>query len=410
MQNWAATFTFTASRVHHPGTVEEVRELVAGLDQVKAVGTRHSFHPLADSPTDLISLDELATGPGAIRIDTDSVTVRGAVTYGALAQALQPAGLALRNLASLPHISVIGAVATATHGSGDGNQNLAAAVRALDLVSADGSLHTLRRGEDGFDGAVVGLGALGIVTAVTLDVVPSFAVAQTVYEQLPLATALDHFDDITALGYSVSLFTDWRTDRVNQVWVKALGAAPADVFGAAPADGPRNPVPGAPAVNTTTQLGQPGAWADRLPHFRMEFTPSAGEEIQSEYLVPREHAGAALRAVSQLSARIAPLLQICEVRTIAADELWLSTAYRQDSVGIHFTWLKRTAEVTALLPAIEAALAPFHPRPHWGKVFRTAPAEVQARYPRLADFRDLAAGFDPQRKFGNKFLADYIYS
>jgi xylitol oxidase len=409
MQNWSRTFEFTATNVHHPSTVDEVQELVARADRIKAVGTRHSFHPLADSATDLISLDEL---DGAIRIDPGAatVTVPGAVTYGALAPQLDAAGLAVPNLASLPHISVAGAVATATHGSGNHNPNLAAAVRSVTMVVADGTLVTRSRGDDGFDGAVVALGALGIVTSLTLDVVPSFTIRQTVYENLALDRALAAFDEITGLGYSVSYFTDWRAPVINQVWVKQTDGEPVDsIYGAAPAPQQRNPVPGAPAENTTAQLGRRGPWHERLPHFRMEFTPSAGAEIQTEYLVPREHVVAAVSAIAGLAERIAPLLQVCEIRQIAPDQLWLSTAYDQPSVGLHFTWHKREAEVLAVLPAIESALAPFGPRPHWGKVFRIAPALVQARYPRLGEFRELAAGYDPDRKFGNAFLTSYIY-
>jgi xylitol oxidase len=153
----------------------------------------------------------------------------------------------------------------------------------------------------------------------------------------------------------------------------------------------------------------PGPWSQRLAHFRAEFTPSTGAEVQSEYLLPREHAGSALAALALIADQIAPLLQTCEVRTVAADELWLSTAYRQDSVALHFTWLRRPADVAALLPTVEAALAPLHPRPHWGKAFTLAPPVVQAGYPRLADFRELARGLDPGRKFGNHFLDEYIY-
>ena len=408
MRNWAGTFEFSAGRIHHPVSIGELQELVAATPHIKAFGSRHSFNALADSPTDLVSLDAL---PDAIRIGTDSVTVGGATTYGQVAPLLDRAGLALANLASLPHIAVVGACATATHGSGEHNQNLSAAVRSLDLIKADGSLLTLRRGDEGFAGAVVGLGALGIVTSITLDTVPAFQIAQTVYDDLPLDAALAHFDEIQALGYSVSLFTNWRAPVFNLLWVKAREPlTDTDILGARRADGPRNPIPGAPADNTTVQLGVPGPWYERLPHFRLDFRPSTGAEIQSEYLMPREHAVPALRALAGLADQITPLLQTCEVRTIAADDSWLSTAYGRPSVAFHFTWHKRPDDLVALLPVLEAALAPYDARPHWGKVFTMAPAAVQGRYSRLVDFRALAADLDPGRKFGNDVLDTYIYT
>ena len=304
-----------------------------------------------------------------------------------------------------------GACATGTHGSGPANQNLSAAVTGLELVTADGNIVELNRGEESFPGAVVHLGALGAVTRLILEVVPSFQVSQRVYEDLPLDVLDDHFAAIMASGYSVSMFTDWRAPRLTQLWVKSLAEdGPPAIegepwFTATPAPTERNPVPGLPADNATVQLGEPGPWFERLPHFRPEFTPSAGDELQTEYLLPAEHAVPALHALHQAGGRIAPVLRICEIRTMAGDNLWLSPAYHRDSVAFHFTWLPDTAAVLPVVTLIEQHLAPFGPRPHWGKIFTTPAADLHASYDRLPDFLDLARHYDPAGKFRNAYTA-----
>ncbi len=408
--NWAGNVTYGAARIHAPSSVEELQDLVARTERIRALGSRHSFSDVADTTGELVSVAGLPA-----RIDVDAaartVTVAAGLRYGDVAEELHRQGWALHNLGSLPHISVAGAVATATHGSGDGNGNLATAVAALHLVRADGELVTLRRGEPDFAGAVVALGALGVVAAVTLDVVPAFDVRQVVYDDLALDTVAERFDEIFAAAYSVSVFTDWA--GTTRSWVKHRtgdGEWTPDPawMGARLADAPRNPVPGMPAVNCTEQRGVPGPWYDRLPHFRLEFTPSSGEELQSEFLVPREHGVEAFGAISTLADRIAPVLQVCELRTAAADDLWLSSSYGRDVVGFHFTWKKDPDGVRPVLAEIERALAPYDARPHWGKLFTVAPEQVRERYPRLADFRRLRGEYDPDGRFGNVFLDRYV--
>jgi alditol oxidase len=414
--NWAGNYAYGAAKLHYPETIEQVQELVSHGDKLKALGSRHSFNDIADSPGDLISLDRLER---VFEVDRERkrVTVDASVRYGQLCGPLDREGYALHNMASLPHISVAGACATATHGSGDRNGNLAAAVSAIEIVTGTGEVVALSREEHGeqFAGAVVGLGALGVVTRLTLDVVPAFEVRQDVYENLPLARLEEHFDEITSRAYSVSLFTGWQGGRLNQVWLKhritpgeAFEPAP-DLFGATPAMTRMHPVPGISAEACTEQMGIPGPWHERLQHFRMDFTPSAGEELQSEYMVPRQHAMAALRAIDGMRDRVAPLLQITEIRTVAADDLWMSPCYRQPCVGIHFTWKKDWEAVRQLLPLIEDTLAPFEARPHWGKLFTAPPERVQSLYPRLQDFRRLVSTFDPEGKFRNAFLDRYIF-
>jgi xylitol oxidase len=413
--NWAGNVVFTADRVRRPRTIEELRALVAASERVRAVGTGHSFSRIADTPGVLVSVAGL---PPVIDIDTGraSVKVSAGVRYGDLAVRLHAAGYALHNLGSLPHISVAGACATATHGSGDRNGNLATAVSAIEMVTADGKVAVLRRGDDdaGFAGAVVGLGALGVVTTVTLDLVPAFDVRQYVYEDLPAAQLNACFGEIFSSGYSVSVFTDWQGPLHNQMWIKCR-ADPAAVsppeqrwMGARLADGPRHPLPGGPAANCTEQQGLPGPWHERLPHFRLDFTPSSGAELQSEYLVPRHLGVTALAAVAALRDRLAPVLQISEIRTVASDNLWMSPSYRRDTIGLHFTWTDDVRAVTPAIAAVEERLAPLGARPHWGKLFGTAPAALTALYERTPDFRALMRHYDPAGKFRNDFIDRYF--
>ncbi|WP_350347498.1 FAD-binding protein [Agromyces sp. G08B096] len=411
-RNWAGNLTYGARRLVRPASVDELQEVLAEGGAVRALGSRHSFNDLADTRGTLIEtdglpaeLEEIADEAGA----TVAVRVSGGVRYGALAPLLQQRGLALANLASLPHISVAGAVATGTHGSGDRIGSLASAVRAVELVTAGGDRLVLRRGDPDFAGAVVSLGALGVVVALELDVEPTYDVAQTVFETPRWDAILADLDAVTSLGTSVSVFTTWRSaDVADQLWVKqrlAQGAGEPSVaaLGATAATVARHPIPGIAADACTPQLGVPGPWFERLPHFRLEFTPSAGEELQSEYLVPRADAVAAIEAVRRLAGPVSELLQVCEIRTVRRDELWLSPAFDADVVGLHFTWVRDEPAVRALLPVLEASL-PATARPHWGKVF-TLPGDVlRERIPRWDDFGALRARLDPDGRFRNAFL------
>lgn len=415
-RNWAGNYTYRAAQIHAPETVEQVQELVLRSHKLKPLGTRHSFNDIADSSGDLISLEHFDK---ILSLDRErrTVTVEAGVRYGQLARWTHEAGYALHNLASLPHISVAGAVATATHGSGDRQGNLATAVSAMELVTGNGEALVLSRENDReqLEGAVVGLGGLGVITKLTLDVLPTFLMQQDVYENLPLAALEDHYDALTSDLYSVSLFTDWRDSTFNQVWLKRqipdgiTVKAETELFGARLAKNNLHPIPTLSAENCTEQMGVCGPWFERLPHFRMEFTPSSGAELQSEYFVPRRHVFGALQAINLMREHIAPLLQISEVRTIAADNLWMSPCYKQDSVGIHFTWEQDWANVRNLLPRIEEALAPFQARPHWAKLFTMSPARLQSFYEKLPDFRQLLQRHDPQGKFRNEYLDKFIF-
>jgi alditol oxidase len=411
--NWAGNYAYRAREVHAPRSIEELQDLVRRSSTLRAIGSRHSFNDLADTKGSLVSL---ASMPPAVAIDSTRhvATVSAGASYGAVARELERHGWALPNLASLPHISVGGAVATGTHGSGLANGSLADAVTAVQLVDADGELRSFARDRDPeFSGTVVALGAHGIVTTVDLRIEPTYAVAQHVFEALALPTALERFGEIMGIGYSVSLFTTWGRQHIEQVWVKrrAEQTAPGDaLFGAVPAPVDRHPIGHMPATHTTAQRGIPGPWLARLPHFRLEFTPSAGEELQSEYLVPIQDAVPAIEAVARLASRIAPLLQISEIRTVRRDDLWLSPAYGQDVVGLHFTWVPDQPAVTALLPVLEAALEPYAARPHWGKLFTVGADRLRDLYERLPDFVRLAERLDPRGVFRNDYLDRLVFS
>ncbi|GAA3161041.1 alditol oxidase [Streptomyces virens] len=410
--NWAGNITYTAKELHRPHSVNALLNLVAGSRRVRVLGSGHSFNEIAEPGEDgvLLSLDAL---PAEIDVDTAARTVRvgGGVRYAELAREVHRHGLALPNMASLPHISVAGSVATGTHGSGVGNGPLASSVRAVEIVVADGSTGRFTRGVGNRFGAVVtSLGALGVVTALTLDLEPAFEVEQHVFTEMPLA-GLDQagFETIMSAAYSVSLFTDWRAPGFRQVWLKRRTDQPLPDFPwAAPAAEKMHPVPGMPAVNCTEQFGVPGPWHERLPHFRAEFTPSSGAELQSEYLMPRESAVAMLHALDGIRETVAPVLQTCEVRTVAADDQWLSPSYGRDTVAVHFTWVEDTQAVLPVVRRVEEALAPFDPRPHWGKVFTAPAAELRARYPRMHDFHTAARDLDPRGKFTNTFVREVL--
>lgn len=409
--NWSEHVAFGAASVHFPTSIAEVQEIVRGTAKVRVVGARHSFNDIADTTGAMISLRALPRRAAIDRL-AQTVTIDGGTTYAELAPVIDAAGFALFNLPSVPDFTIVGAVSTATHGSGNHNRNLAASVAALEIVTGTGELLTLRRGDHDFDGAVVGLGALGVVVAMTLDLVPRFDIRQTVYRNLPFDTVVENFDEVMGSAYSVSLFTHWNSEFVDQAWLKDLSSAPApkaEFFGGAPAATEMSPVLNKEPYGTTGQLGSVGAWYDRLPHARIGALPQEGYEYQSEYFIARHDAPAAMRALKAVQHALHPALVVSEVRTIAGDHLWLSTNNSGDSVGFHFSMARDWAEVSKALKVIEAALAPFEPRPHWGKLFVMPAAQVKAGHPRLAEFRALAQRHDPAGKFRNAFLDEFVF-
>ncbi|MEQ9637499.1 MAG: FAD-binding protein [Devosia marina] len=411
-RNWAGNIAFAARTVVRPRTFAELQDIVRRSDKVRVLGSGHSFNTIADTDDTLVILSDLER-----RIEIDpaagTVSVDGGATYADLAPVLYTAGFALPNVASLPNITIAGAVVTATHGSGDANRNLAAAVSGIKLVTANGEILSLSRGDTDFDGAVVSLGALGVLCELTLDIVPSFDVRQNVYLDLPVATVIKNFDTLMSRAYSVSLFTRWQGATIDQIWVKALASAgepPVDVLGARAATRACHPIPDMDGTNCTAQFGVAGPWHERLFHFAIGNTASAGAELQSEFFVRRADAPAAVAALHAAQEQFSGALFISEMRSVAADTLWLSSAYEQDTIGFHFTWRPDWEPAIAAVKAVEAALAPFDPRPHWAKLFTLPPAVVETRFQRISDFRNLAQRLDPAGKFRNRFVTDLLFS
>ena len=416
--NWAGNYQYGTNKVHYPKTLAAVGEVVKNCSKLKALGARHSFNGIGDSTENFISLRELSD-PISLNKDQRLVAVGAGVRYGELCEYLHKQGFALHNLGSLPHISVAGACVSATHGSGTQNAILAAAVYEMELVTADSEVVILSRQKDpeSFQGAVVNLGALGIVTRLTLEVQPSFTISQNVYQHLSLAELKNNFNNILSAGYSVSLFTNWERENFNQVWVKRRVNEStknkklplSDFYGAKPATKNLHPIIEMPSENCTEQMGVTGPWHERLPHFRMNFMPSSGEELQSEYFIPYELGFAAIQTIFSLDKLISPYIQISEVRTIAADNFWMSPCYKRDSIAIHFTWKQNWTAVKKLLPMIEEKLEPFSPRTHWGKLFMMPAEKIQLSYEKLEAFQHLVNRFDQQGKFRNEFIDRYIF-
>lgn len=412
IKNWAGNISYSTTHLVEPKNTDEVREFVRNATKLRTLGTRHCFNFIADSDVALIS-SRLLNEIGSIDSNTGSLSVGAGIRYGDLCKPLHARGFALHNLASLPHISVGGACATATHGSGVTNGNLSTAVTSMDIVTGTGDLRTFSRDKDPveFAGAVVGLGALGVVTRISLKLQPTFDVRQWVYLDLPMDQLTAHFEDIMSAGYSVSLFTDWQSDKVNQVWVKRVAKhtgteeATPMLYGATLANRDVHPIIDISAENCTPQMGVAGPWYERLPHFKMDFTPSSGEELQAEYFVPRDKAVEAIHAIAaHHREELKSLLFISEIRTVAADNLWLSMAYGRESVAIHFTLKPDTPGVSKFLPRLEETLRPFSPRPHWGKQFAMQHDELRPAYPKFDDFKNLVAKCDPGGKFRNDFI------
>jgi alditol oxidase len=417
LKNWAGNLEYSTGNVHYPKTVKEVQEVVRKCDKLKALGSRHSFNTIADSKENQISLKEM-NKVVSLDKDANTITVEGGARYGDFAAYLHENGYALPNLASLPHITVIGACSTATHGSGVKNGNLSTSVSAIEFVNAAGDLVTMSKQKDGeeFYGAVVGLGAFGIVTKVTLDLIPTFDMKQVVYRNLPIEELKNNFNDIQSRGYSVSLFTNWQNKNINEVWIKSrvekgnITADTLELYGAKRAIQNMHPVEDQSAENVTEQMGKPGPWYDRLAHFKMGFTPSTGKELQSEYFVPIEHAYDAMMAIEKLNDKITPHLFISEIRTINADNFWMSPCYKRTCVAFHTTWKQEVNTVIGLLPLMEEQIAPFNPIPHFAKLFTMSPATIRSRFEKLSDFKQLVAKHDPNGKFRNEFLDKTLFT
>ena len=403
MQNWSKNVDFNDRAFLQPESLAELQELVRSNAKLRARGTAHCFNEIANTSSYAINLAKM---PKTIEVNSESksVIVAAGLKYGELAPELHKQGWALNNLASLPHISIAGSISTGTHGSGIKNQNLANQVLSLDLVTAEGELRHIDRANPAFNALVVGLGLGGIVYQYELKVEPTFEIRQVTYPEIPLDVLQRNFDQIMGTAYSVSYFTDWSTAQVGNLWCKFREheVIPETVGGSTKADKKYHPIPSVDPVACTDQLGESGDWHQRLSHFKLEFTPSVGEEIQTEFFVDRKDAAAAIEAVIKLGAEITPLLWITELRTIAADDLWLSGSYQRDTLAIHFTWKKDLA-IYPVIEKVEAALRSFNYRPHWGKVFTADAKYLSAVYPKMSEFKALVEALDPSSKFENTF-------
>lgn len=416
ISNWAGNLRYNSKQYFEPDNVSNLQELIKETSKIRALGTRHCFNTIADTNATHISSAKLNK---IIDIDQNNwkVTVEAGIRYGEFCKQIHESGFAIHNLASLPHISVAGACATATHGSGLKNGNLATQASAIEFINAKGDLIKLSKEKDGetFNGAIVNLGSIGILTNMTLDLIPTFNVRQDVYLNLPMRELENNFEEIMGSAYSVSLFYDWQTESINQVWKKAVViegdnfVPPGSYFGASLAPKNVHPIIELSAENCTEQMGIPGPWFERLPHFKMGFTPSSGEELQAEYFVPIDKAVEAIKAIATLKEKIKPYILITEIRSIAPDKLWMSPCYDQPSVAIHFTLKQDVDGVSKLLPFIEEQLKPFYPKPHWGKLFAFEAKALQSKYSRINDFKDLVMEHDPEGKFRNDFIDQYIF-
>lgn len=424
MRNWGGNVVYTPTEIHRPGSMEELQELVRASAQVRVVGSRHSFNHLADADA------SAGTGAGAAggvmvtvagllaeaEVDAEARVVRApaGLTHAALAARLHDAGWALPNLASLPHLSVAGAVQTGTHGSGARNPALSASVRAVELVDADGELRRVEEGDDDFPVAVVGLGALGVVTTVEHRLVPAFEVEQRVVTGLAWERLLPRLVEAMAGAYSVSLFTTYLPGEPVRAWVKHrtdAGAWPrwlVEDLNGLEATGPTHPVPGVPADGVTTQGGVPGPWHERLPHFAAGSVPSVGDEIQTEYFVDVARAVEGVELLRGLGERLAPTLRVAEIRRVAPDDAWLSPAWQRDSLALHFTWRNDTPAVVAGVRLLEEALAPLDARPHWGKQFAMDHDRLAQVYPRLRDAAAVIGARDPGGRFRNELVSRWL--
>lgn len=399
---WSGNHRYRASETLLPATSDELAEALASVDTVRVQATRHTFNDVGDSARTLISLERM---PTRVALVDDRVRVEGLVTFAQLAPVIEAEGRALHNLGSLPHISVAGATATGTHGSGVRNGNLSSAVRAVEIMDAAGDTHRVDQAHEWFPAAALSLGALGVVTAIELQTEPTYEVTQQAYTGVAWDDIAGDPERVFGGSRSVSVFTTWGDPSHDLVWAKSDDGAPdwVEELGGRPV-GDDIHLGRIRTVDNTTVRATAGPWHTRLPHFRADALPSDGDEIQTEYFVPMASAREALAAVRAIAPAFDAQLLVTELRTVAADELWLSPAYQRDVMVIHFTWRNDTGGVLGVLPHIEAALSPFDVRPHWGKAFTMSGEAVRATLPRVDDFLAVARAADPRGVFRNDFL------
>jgi L-gulono-1,4-lactone dehydrogenase len=427
-RNWAGTAAATPARWAQPRSEAEiavaVKEAAAAGLQVRALGSGHSFTPAA--ATDGLALDlSLWTGITAADPQTGLVTVRSGTTLRALNAVLDEFGLAMANLGDIDAQTIAGALSTGTHGTGARLGGLATQVEALDLVLADGSLVTCSASArpELFAAARVGLGALGVVTAVTLRCVPSFTLTAD-ERPMPVEQVIEQFDTLAGAN---DHFEFYWFPYGRKALVKRNNRLPAEGRSPAPA-----PMPGwrrvwefevveNAAFGTLCRLGRAvprlipalgrlssAALSARTygdASHRVFVTPRRVRFVESEYAVPRESLAGVLAELRRAVPRLAePVMFPVEVRVAAADDIWLSTAYGRDTayIAIHqYAGLP----YRAYFDLFESVVAQVAGRPHWGKLHSLDAGRLSPLYPRFGDFLGVRAQVDPENRFGNPYLS-----
>uniref|UniRef100_A0A915D0Y3 FAD-binding PCMH-type domain-containing protein n=1 Tax=Ditylenchus dipsaci TaxID=166011 RepID=A0A915D0Y3_9BILA len=418
--NWGGNFNFSTQDIKYPTTTAGVQQLVKECKgKIRPVGTRHSFSEIANTNDTLICLVHMNL---ILSVDPSvpSVTVQAGITYTDLIPFLQSIGLAIPMMASLGEISIAGAINTAVHGSGAGIGNLATQVLGLQMVLADGSVVQYSKGQNDTElaAATVGLGALGIVTQVTLQAQPTYNLAINVFENMDMSVLDTQLYNITHSGYAINMWSTFGTPGVlDQVWittkvdsngVNAYGNV-SQLYGAPAATAQSSPIAALPPTYVVPQMGIVGPYYERLTDYDLGLSGQEGQQTQSEYYVDFDDFVPALKALQTLSAEINAVVYVALFRITEKDELWMSPQYKKTTMAIHFSWQPKLDQVMALLPKIEAALAPFNPIPHWGKLYTLKPEQYLPLLPKYPEWREQVELHDPTHKFRNKWLEENIF-
>jgi len=412
MKNWAGNLTFSAKEYIEIDSISKLQSIVSKASGVKVLATGHSFNDIADTNQTQISIKNLSN-----KIEIDSikkvVLVPAGMQYADVCRYLETKGWALFNTASLGEITVAGAMLTGTHGSGSNNPVLSDCVEGIEMVLESGEIFNISREDsDEFFGFVISLGALGVFTKLKLKIVESFSIKQFVYENIGIQSISENFDDVFDKSYSVSYFSNWKKNSTGQIWMKFLDnnnfpQLPSVWLDGNIANANQHPVKVNDPSPCTDQMGVSGKWLYRLPHFKLDSSPASGDEVQTEYLVDRAYVSHYIDELSNIGDEIAARVYATEIRTIKADDLWLSGAHGRQTVGFHFTW-KKSDSLQTFLPKIEEILGNHNGRPHWGKLFSTPRENLIGRYPKYSNFEDLLKKYDPNKKFRNSFINRYF--
>jgi L-gulono-1,4-lactone dehydrogenase len=420
--NWSGLATAHPAQLIAPADATEVADAVVAAGnnglRVKMVGAGHSFTDIAVTDGLMLRPDRLVGIVGVDR-DTMTVTVLGGTPLHVLNERLHGLGLALHNMGDVDRQSVAGAISTGTHGTGGHWASLSAQVAALELVTADGSLLRASTTENSevFHAARVGLGALGILTAVTFMVEPAFTL-EAVERPMSWAEVVDGFDAMVAENHHAEAYWFPHTDRMltkrdNRTLdeprpLSRLRAYVDDrllsntVFGIVNRVG--NAVPR--SIGTINQVSARALSARTFSDasYRVFTSPRRVVFREMEYALPRAAGMAALADVRRLIDRSGWRISFpVEIRYAPADDVWLSTASGRDSVYLAFHVNAQT-DHTAYFTGVEAVLKEYDGRPHWGKLHTRSATDLAPAYPHFADFLAVRDRLDPDRLFTNRYL------